>query len=82
MSVPRTPRRIPEWMEPMPHYFENTGGTPVEELINLKAEDTRGNYILAALAVAASSQVMLLERLKANGWLREDWERISKGQGW
>jgi hypothetical protein len=64
----------PEWA--MPEYLEkyrdligNTGGNPIEDLMNDHESDIRTNAIRALLCVAVKSQLSLLERLHERGHL-------------
>lgn len=60
---------MPEWMEPYREMIGDTGGNPVEELVN--DHDTTGwnNVIRAAMIVSVTSQVSLLHRLRDAGRL-------------
>ncbi len=61
---------MPEWMEPYRALIVNTGGNPIEELMNDHRTTQFNNVIRAGLIVAVHSQVFLLERLRAGGHLR------------
>lgn len=60
---------MPEWMEPYRKYIRNTGGNPVEDLVNDTNANIRNNVIRAALCVAVESQVELLTILHREGLL-------------
>ena len=55
--------KMPRWMERYRDDFANTGGNPIEELLNDHGSNGLNNVIRAALIVAVESQVILLERL-------------------
>lgn len=57
---------MPKWMEKYRDSFNNTGGNSVEELMNNKIS-SEINEVLSLLAIAVSSQVMLLKTLKNRG---------------
>lgn len=62
---------MPGWMEPYRAAIVNTGGNPVEELMN---DDGRNSNLVnngprALICVAVKSQVTLLETLHKNGYL-------------
>lgn len=65
------PWSMPDWMEPYREFIGNTGGNPIEELVNDKTTNGLNNYIRAALIVSVESQVHLLHRLHSQGLLRE-----------
>lgn len=65
----KKPWTMPAWMEPYRDLIGNTGGNPVEELVNDSTASVRNNVIRAALCVAVESQVALLHRLHERGWL-------------
>ncbi len=66
--MPReTPWQMPEWMEPYREFICNTGGNPIEELMNDNGSTTFNNVIRAGLCVSVDSQVILLVRLHAAG---------------
>lgn len=60
---------MPEWMEPYRELIRNTGGNPIEELVNDRTTNAQSNMIRAALIVAVESQVGLLMSLHAKGLL-------------
>lgn len=60
---------MPKWMEPYRDHFANTGGNPIEELMNDEHTNSFSNSVRSALIVAVASQVSLLERMHANGML-------------
>jgi len=61
--------KMPKWMEPYRDLIENTGGNPIEELMN--DHDTHGgnNIIRSALIISVDSQIILLQRLAHRGML-------------
>ena len=59
---------MPAWMEPYRELIRNTGGNSVEDLVNSDA-DARVNLPLAMLAACVTSQVGLLNSLRARGLL-------------
>jgi hypothetical protein len=61
--------KMPAWMEPFRDEFANTGGNPIEELMNDKDTHYGNNAVRAALIVAVDSQVHLLNSLHARGAL-------------
>lgn len=65
------PWTMPEWMEPYRDLIGNTGGNPIEELMNDDTTHVGNNAVRAALIVSVSSQVRLLHRLRSTGYL--DW---------
>lgn len=74
---------MPEWMEPYRGLFENTGGQSVEDLVNTDGKNAGSNVVnpvLAAMAVSVESQVMMLARLRSNGFLysHEDMLKTSR----
>jgi hypothetical protein len=67
----RDPWTMPAWMEPARPHIVNTGGNPVEELMNDHDTEPFSNSIRYALITAVRSQVNLLNRLHVAGLLRE-----------
>lgn len=66
----RKPWLMPDWMEPYRDLFENTGGNPIEELMNDTTTNGFNNVIRSALIISVSSQVTLLWRARAKGLLK------------
>ena len=62
---------MPSWMKPYREMISNTGGNPIEELMNDHASNVRTNVVRAALCLCVKSQVALLERLRLNGFLKD-----------
>lgn len=62
---------MPEWMCPFEKYISNTGGNPIEELMNDHTTIVQVNAPRAIVCVAVKSQVALLECLKAKGHLTD-----------
>ncbi len=60
---------MPDWMEPYRQLISNTGGNPIEELMNDTKTNARSNMIRAALIVSVDCQVKLLARLHHLGLL-------------
>ena len=54
---------MPEWMEPYRKLIGETGGNPIEELMNDRDSNAFNNVIRAGLIVCANAQVSLLMRL-------------------
>lgn len=61
---------MPEWMEPYRGMIRNTGGNPVEELVNDHKTTAFSNVIRAGLIVAVTSQIHLLADLYSSGLLK------------
>lgn len=61
---------MPKWMEPYRETICNTGGNPIEDLMNDTTTNFQNNAIRAALIVAVDSQVKLLYRLYEKGCIR------------
>jgi len=61
---------MPEWMEPFRKFIGNTGGNPIEELMNDHESNAFNNVIRAGLIVSVDSQIILLHRLSIAGLLR------------
>lgn len=59
---------IPEWMKELEPFFQDTGGWPIEELMNQKV-DSRINLVVATLQIAVGAQITLLNRLYREGKL-------------
>lgn len=57
---------MPDWMEPYRAFICNTGGNPVEEMVNGNA-NTFSNLPLSTLQACVKSQVVLLSSLHAAG---------------
>lgn len=60
---------MPKWMEKYMEFIGNTGGNPVEELMNDHETTYEVNAIRALLCVSVKSQVALLYRLAKYGHL-------------
>jgi hypothetical protein len=58
---------MPEWMEKYRPFICNTGGNPVEELVNDHDSNVQNNWIRTALIVGVKSQVGLLITLHEKG---------------
>jgi len=61
--------RMPDWMEPYRDLFQNTGGNPIEELMNDTGSNLFNNAVRVALIAAVDGQVCLLSRLHTRGLL-------------
>lgn len=61
---------MPAWMEPYRDMIADTGGNPIEELLNDHTTTIFENAPRAMICVAVKDQVGLLERLNKNGMLR------------
>lgn len=62
---------MPLWMEPYRSLIGNTGGNPIEELMNDTHTNARNNVIRAALIISVESQIHMLTRLKKKGLLKQ-----------
>ena len=62
--------KMPGWMEPYRRIIGDTGGNPVEELVNDRTTKSHSNVIRAMLCVAVKDQVDLLYRLARMGALK------------
>lgn len=71
---------MPAWMEPYRDLINNTGGNPIEELVNDTGTDAQSNLIRAALIVCTTSQVQLLEALHQRGLLPADLGKTREGE--
>jgi hypothetical protein len=62
---------FPEWMERFRHTISDTGGNPIEELMNDDGTNSNvfNNAPRALICVAVKSQINLLERLYNAGLL-------------
>lgn len=60
---------MPAWMEPYREFIRNTGGNPIEELMNDKHTNGFNNAIRSALIISVESQIMLLMSLHGRGLL-------------
>ena len=69
-AVVAKPWTMPDWMEKYRPLFCNTGGNPVEHLLNNRSADILTNAPLAMLCVAVKSQVILLASLREAGHLK------------
>lgn len=54
---------MPEWMEPYRKHITNTGGNPIEELMNDTSANGFNNVIRSVLIAAVDAQITLLNRL-------------------
>jgi len=61
---------MPKWMEPMREMILDTGGNPVEELVNDRTTQVQTNVVRALLCVSVKDQVHLLYSLARNGMLK------------
>lgn len=61
---------MPDWMEPFRNMISDTGGNPIEELMNDRHTTTFENAPRAILCVAVNAQVTLLERLHKSGRIK------------
>ena len=70
MSAAKKPKAwvMPDWMEPFRDKIINTGGNPVEEMVNDNT-DPRINLPRSTLAACVKSQVGLLQILHRDGVL-------------
>lgn len=62
---------MPEWMEPYRELFCNTGGNPIEDLMNDHDCNIFNNSVRVILIGAVDGQIGLLTRLKDRGMLSE-----------
>lgn len=62
---------MPEWMEKYRDLIGNTGGNPIEELMNDHDTNASNNFVRCALIIAVESQVGLLIRLRNEGYLKQ-----------
>lgn len=60
---------MPPWMEPYRKLISNTGGNPIEELMNDHTTTIFENAPRAMLCIAVQDQVGLLTRLRGIGAL-------------
>lgn len=60
---------MPKWMEPYREMINNTGGNPIEELMNDHHTNGFNNVIRTALIISVDSQVALLTKLHNEGLL-------------
>jgi hypothetical protein len=70
MAEEREKWLMPEWMEPFRRFIGNTGGNPIEELMNDHKTNSFNNIIRAGLIVSVDAQIALLHRLALAGLLR------------
>ena len=68
MKLKRPQWTMPAWMEPYREMIVNTGGNPVEEMVNGDA-DPMINLPLSTLQACVKSQVSLLNHLHNEGLL-------------
>lgn len=61
--------KMPKWMEPFRDMIGDTGGNPIEDLVNDYHTNANNNVILAAMIVAVTDQVRLLYKLWRAGRL-------------
>lgn len=64
---PKAPWVMPPWMERYREHFENTGGNPIEELMNDDDSSMQNNYVRFILIISVRSQVTLLNRMHRSG---------------
>ena len=60
---------MPEWMEPYRELIGDTGGNPIEELMNDHETVAQVNLYRAAICISVKDQVGLLYRLHSKGLL-------------
>ena len=65
----REPWVMPDWMGPYIPHITNTGGNPVEELMNDHHTTAQINAIRSALIISVNSQVAMLHSLHKAGLL-------------
>lgn len=73
-AFPHVPEKQLEIIAKYQEFFQNTGGNDPREMLEKLATDQnlmRHNEVYAMLALAVSSQVMLLLRLEDRGMLGE-----------
>lgn len=70
MKQEREKWTMPAWMEQYRKMICNTGGNPIEELMNDHTTVVQINAPRAMICVAVKSQVMLLEILHREGMLK------------
>lgn len=68
---------MPDWMEPYRELINNTGGNPIEELMNDHTTTVFVNAPRAMLCVAVGSQVALLTQLHDIGALSRPSETVT-----
>lgn len=59
---------MPKWMEPYRSFVLNTGGNPIEELMNDRV-DARVNLPRAVLCACTAAEIGMLARLHSAGLL-------------
>lgn len=64
-ETPHVPWVMPSWMEPLRDFIVNTGGNPIEELMNDHDTTMFANAPRVMLIASVSSQVAMLERMHA-----------------
>lgn len=62
--------KMPNWMLPYRPLINNTGGNPIESLMNDKHTDGFNNAIRSTLIISVESQINLLTMLHDRGMLR------------
>lgn len=70
-TTTQAPWTMPAWMEPYRSHINNTGGNPIEELMNDTKTNGFNNSIRLSLIIAVQSQVMLLTSLYNRGLLAD-----------
>lgn len=60
---------MPPWMEPFRGHFQETGGNPIEELMNDHTTTAQINLCRAVFCICVKAQVALLTRLHKDGGL-------------
>lgn len=66
---PREPWVMPNWMEEYRIDICNTGGNPIEELMNDKESNMHNNQVRMILIFCVQSQISLLHQLHKKGLL-------------
>ena len=61
--------KMPGWMEPLRNTILNTGGNPIEELMNDNHNHFETNLPRAVIICCVKSQVNMLEHLNKSGLL-------------
>jgi hypothetical protein len=63
---------MPKWMESYRNMICNTGGNPIEELMNDNTTTMNNNIVRVALIISVDSQISLLTKLHDKGLLNDD----------
>ncbi len=69
MSTKPREWKMPKWMEPYRELIRNTGGLPVEELMNDHTTNAQVNLYRATFCITVKDQVALLTMLHERGLL-------------